>query len=54
MATTSNALSITMLVTASLQPMLTGRPMAAGAMVGLAAFIALQGLAHYILRKVED
>lgn len=53
-ATTSNALSITMLVTASLQPMLTGRPMAAGAMVGLAAFIALQGLAHYILRKVED
>ena len=54
LATTGNALSIAMLVTASLQPALSGKSIGASGAVGLAAFVALQGLAHYILRKVED
>lgn len=53
-ATTANALSITMVVTIWLQPMLSGRPLGfAGPLAGL-AFIVLQGLAHYVLRMVED
>jgi hypothetical protein len=53
-ATTANALSITMVVTIWLQPMLSGRPLGfSGPLAGL-AFIVLQGLAHYVLRKVED
>jgi hypothetical protein len=53
-ATTGNALSITMLFTAGLQPMLSGRPFGLGGLIGVTAFVALQGLAHYVLRKVED
>ena len=53
-ATTGNALSITMLVTASLQPAFSGKPVGVGAAMGLAAFVALQTVAHYVLRKVED
>lgn len=47
-----NAFSIAMRVTASLQPGLSGRPV--GGVIGRAAFVALQGLAHYGLRRVED
>jgi hypothetical protein len=54
LATTGNALSIAMLVTASLQPAFSGRPVGASGAVALAAFVALQGPAHYVLRKVED
>ena len=53
-ATTGNALSIAMLVTANLQPVLSGRPVGLGGVVAVVAFVALQGLAHYVLRKVED
>ncbi|PXA79627.1 hypothetical protein DMC25_21650 [Caulobacter sp. D4A] len=53
-ATTANALSIAMLITAAIQPMTSGRPLGFGAFVAAAAFIVLQGLAHYVLRKVED
>jgi hypothetical protein len=54
LATTGNALSIAMLVTASLQPAFSGKTVGVSGAIGLAAFVALQGLAHYILRKVED
>jgi hypothetical protein len=53
-ATTANALSITVVVTAWLQPMLSGRPIDFAAPLAGAAFVVLQGLAHYVLRKVED
>jgi len=53
-ATTANALSITMVVTAWLQPMLSGRPIGLAGPFAAAAFVVLQGLAHYVLRKVED
>jgi len=54
LATTGNALSITMLVTTSLQPAFSGKPAGVSGAIGLAAFVALQGLTHYVLRKVED
>jgi len=53
-ATTANALSITLLVTIWLQPLLSGRPIGLAAPVAALVFVALQGAAHYVLRKVED
>ena len=53
-ATTANTLSIAILVTIWLQPMLSGRPVSFTGPVAVAAFVALQGLAHYVLRGVED
>ena len=53
-ATTANPLSITLLVTLWLQPMLSGRAAGFAGPVALAGFIALQGLAHYVLNRVED
>ncbi|KQY35785.1 hypothetical protein ASD38_04320 [Caulobacter sp. Root487D2Y] len=53
-ATTANALSITLLVTLWLQPMLSGRAAGFAGPGALAGFIALQALAHYVLNRVED
>jgi len=53
-ATTANALSIAILVTIWLQPMLSGRAVGFTGPLVLAGFIALQGLAHYVLNRVED
>jgi hypothetical protein len=53
-ATTANALSITLLVTLWLQPMLSGRGGSFAGSVAIAGFIALQGVAHYVLNRVED
>jgi hypothetical protein len=53
-ATTANALSITLLVTIWLQPVMSGRPVGLAGPVAAVIFVALQGAAHYILRKVED
>ncbi len=53
-ATTANALSITLLVTIWLQPLLSGRPAGLAGPVAAVVFVALQGAAHYVLRKVED
>ena len=54
LATTGNALSIAMVVTANLQPGFSGKPVGVGGVLGLTAFVVLQGLIHYVLRKVED
>jgi hypothetical protein len=54
MAATCNALSIALLITAGLQPLIAGRDIGAADLSILATFIALQGAAHYVLRKVED
>ena len=53
-AATCNALSIALLITAGLQPLIAGRVIGAAELSILATFIALQGAAHYGLRKVED
>ena len=53
-ATTANALSITLLVTLWLQPMLSGRAAGFTGPLALAGFIVLQGVAHYVLNRVED
>ncbi|EJL34543.1 hypothetical protein PMI01_01600 [Caulobacter sp. AP07] len=53
-AATANALSITLLVTIWLQPVLSGRPAGLAAPLATLVFVALQGAAHYVLRKVED
>jgi hypothetical protein len=53
-AATANALSITLLVTIWLQPMLSGRPAGLAGPLAALVFVALQGAAHYVLRKVED
>lgn len=53
-ATTGNALSIAMLVTVCLQPMSSGRTVGLAGASAVAAFIALQVAAHYVLRKMED
>ena len=53
-ATTANALSITLLVTIWLQPIMSGRPVGLAGPVAVLVFVALQGAAHYVLRKVED
>ncbi len=54
LATTANALSITMLVTIWLQPMLSGQSVGFAGPVAIAGFVALQAVAHYVLHKVED
>ncbi len=53
-ATTANAISITLLVTIWLQPVMSGRPVGLAGLVAVLVFVALQGAAHYVLRKVED
>jgi hypothetical protein len=53
-ATTANAISITLLVTIWLQPMMSGRPVGLAGPLAAVVFVALQGAAHYVLRKVED
>jgi hypothetical protein len=53
-ATTANALSIAILVSIWLQPVLSGRAVGFSGPVAGGVFIVLQGLAHYVLRKVED
>jgi hypothetical protein len=53
-ATTANALSIAMLLTTGLQPAFSGKPIGASGIIGMAAFVALQGVGHYVLRRVED
>jgi hypothetical protein len=53
-ATTANALSIAILVTIWLQPMLSGRAPGFSGPIAVGAFIALQALAHYVLSRVED
>jgi hypothetical protein len=53
-ATTANALSITLLVTIWLQPVLSGRSAGLAGPLAALVFVALQGAAHYVLRKVED
>jgi len=54
LATTGNALSIAMLVTVFLQPVSSGRAVGLAGVSAVAAFIALQVAAHYVLRKMED
>lgn len=54
MATTADALSITVLVTLWLRPLSSGRRFAFAGPFAMAAFVALQGVAHYVLRGVED
>ena len=53
-ATTANALSITLLVTIWLQPVMSGRPVGLAGPVAAVVFVVLRGAAHYVLRKVED
>ncbi len=53
-ATTANALSLAILVTFWLQPMFSGRAASFSGPVAIGVFVALQGLAHYVLRGVED
>jgi hypothetical protein len=53
-ATTANALSITLLVTLWLQPMLSGRIVSFMGPFAIAGFLVLQGVAHYVLNRVED
>jgi hypothetical protein len=53
-ATTANALSITLFVTIWLQSLLSGRPLGLAGPVAAVVFVVLQGAAHYVLRKVED
>lgn len=49
-ATTANALSIAIVITVWLQPMLSGRAAGLTGPLVIAAFVALQSLAHYVLR----
>jgi len=52
-ATTANALSIAILITIWLQPMLSGRTVGLTGPIAIGVFVALQGVAHYVLRRVE-
>lgn len=53
-AATSNALAVTFLASAFLQPLVSGHSNLALIAGGSVGFIALQGLVHYVLYKVED
>lgn len=53
-ATTCNAVSVAILVSAFLQPLAAGRPDPSAMLLTLAIFIALQALLHYFLAQVED
>lgn len=53
-ATTCNATAVAFLVSALLQPLVSGHanaPLVLGALMG---FVALQGALHYVLCRVED
>lgn len=55
MATTFNALSVAPIVTAVLQPALTGKAVdVIGAIVAALVFIATQAALRYILGTIED
>jgi len=53
-ATTANALSIAVLVTIWLQPLLSGRAAGFAGPVAVAVFVVFQAIAHYVLQRVED
>jgi hypothetical protein len=53
-ATTCNALSVTLLISAGLQPLMAGHFNPSNFVGAGAAFIALQVVLHYILRELED
>jgi hypothetical protein len=53
-ATTCNAVSVAFFITAGLQPLMAGRYNLLGALAAAVAFVAFQGVLHYILGQVED
>jgi len=53
-ATTCNAVSVALFVTAGLQPLMAGRYNLFSAIAAAVGFVAFQGVLHYILRQVED
>lgn len=53
-ATTCNAVAVSVLVYAVLQPMMSGRTNLVSLASALITFVVLQGVLHYILEQVED
>jgi hypothetical protein len=53
-ATTCNAVSVAVFVSAGLQPLVAGRFNLSGVIPAVAVVVALQVVLHYILRQVED
>jgi hypothetical protein len=53
-ATTCNAVSVALFVTAGLQPLMAGRYSMFSMIAAAGGFVAFQGVLHYILRQVED
>lgn len=53
-AATCNASAVAFLASAFLQPLVSGHSNSALAVGGVTAFLALQGVVHYVLYKVED
>ncbi len=53
-ATTCNAVSVAILISAGLQPLLAGHFNLPGFACAGATFVALQVVLHYVLRALED
>jgi hypothetical protein len=53
-ATTCNAISVALFVSAGLQPLLAGRFTLPGVLPVVTVVVVLQIVLHYILRQVED
>lgn len=53
-ATTCNAMSVALLISTGLQPLMADRFSLPNFVCAGAAFIALQAVLHYVLRALED
>lgn len=54
LATTCNAVSVALFISAGLQPLMAGRFNLSGVIAVTTLVVALQFALHYILREVED
>jgi hypothetical protein len=54
LATTCNAVSVAVFISAGLQLLMAGRFTPSGVIPAMAVVIALQIFLHYVLRQVED